>query len=159
MRICRQLLKIFGILFSSLLLGIAVNAVHPRGIPLVQDWDNYVESKALKAGIRIISLSNALFLSKQSQSLFVDARSGEEFERGTIPGAVSLPFQKLEDSFETVEAVLTADGPVIVYCSSRQCDDALYLAIELQAIGVTNLHYMADGFDAWKGAGWPVEMP
>ena len=55
--IIKQILLIT--LVSGLLAG-AANLVHPYRIPWVQDWGNYVEAKAVQAGIEIVPLGLAL---------------------------------------------------------------------------------------------------
>ncbi|WP_372794440.1 rhodanese-like domain-containing protein [Pontiella sp.] len=133
-----------------------VNLIHPHRIPWIQDWDNYIETKARDAGILVVSWAFAQEQFKEGRAKFVDARPFEEFEMGHIPDAVSLPFERLDDSFETLIELADADRPLIVYCRNRACDDGLLLTQEFQALEKTNLYYFVDGFDAWKEAGCPV---
>ena len=150
-------LKQIGIilLFSGVVSFLA-NSVHPRKIPWVQSWSNHVEAKARKAGISVIPLSVALQKFQSLEATFLDARPADEFETGHISGALSLPFQSLEESFQTIGKLLDSSKELIVYCTNRECDDALLLATELQAMGAENLVLYIDGFELWKKHGGEV---
>ena len=143
------------ILASGILAGIA-NLLHPCRIPWIQDWENYVEAKAEQAGIEIIPLGLAWSLYEEGEHQFVDARSAIEFKKGHIPGAISLPSDELDDYLETMSVLLDSDMPLVVYCTNRECDDALLLALELREFGQSNLFYCVDGFELWEETGCPI---
>jgi len=149
-----QMLAIAGV---GGLLGGVVNLVRPDGIPWVQDWENYVEAKAAEAGIDVIPLSEAYSFHNAGDHLFVDARSAEEYSKGHVPMAVSLPFEELDERFEALDQILSSEFLAIVYCRNRECDDALLLAVELREMGKSNLLYYVDGFELWETSGCPVE--
>jgi rhodanese-related sulfurtransferase len=144
------------LLVSGLLAGIA-NLVHPCRIPWIQDWENYVEARAVQADIEVIPLSLALSMYHAESHLFVDARPAMEYGKMHIPKAVSLPFEDMDTHLAALERVLDPEIPLIVYCSNRECDDALLLAMELRAMGQSNLLYYVDGFELWEESGCPVE--
>ncbi len=144
------------LLLGAVAAGVA-NRVHPRKIPWVQDWSRHVEAKAAKQNIKVIPLSVALNKFKTSESLFVDARSAEEFSKGHIPGAHSIPFQSFEEHFAELVDLMDSNKELIFYCTNRKCDDSLLLAIELQAMGCSNLVLYVDGFELWKKHGGAVE--
>jgi rhodanese-related sulfurtransferase len=147
-------LKQIGIilLFSGVVSFLA-NRVHPRKIPWVQTWSHHVEAKARKAGIKVIPLSVALQKFQTMEVVFIDARPTGEYEAGHIPGAVSVPFQSLDDHFTTLTGLIDSGRELVVYCKNRECDDSLMLATELQAMGVGNLVLYVDGFELWKKHG------
>ncbi len=150
-------LKRIGIilLVSGVVAGVA-NLVHPRKIPWVQDWSRHVEAKAAKQKIKVVPLSVALEKFQTLETIFVDARSTDEFEAGHVSGAVSVPFQSLEDYFPAIVELLDGGKELLVYCANRECDDSLMLAIELQAMGASNLVLYVDGFEAWEKYGGEV---
>lgn len=148
--------RIATILGMSLVLAAAINAVHPRQIPWVQDWNNYVESKAAAAGIEVLPLGQALAMHDKGNCLFVDARELAEYGMGHVAGAVSLPAQSWDLHVDTLDALLDADYPLVVYCRNRECDDALMLAIELKAMGKSDLYYYVDGFELWEEMECPI---
>lgn len=149
--------EILAVFAAGLLLAIAVNSIHPKGIPWVRDWERYVEARAKAEGIEVVSLHLALSYHQLSKHLFVDARPTAEYTQGRIAGAVSLPFEELEIRLETLEHVLSTETRVVIYCRNRECDDALVLAVELRDMGQSNLFYYVDGFELWKESGCPVQ--
>lgn len=145
------------ILLVSGVVAVVANTVHPRGIPWVQDWSIHVEAKARKAGIRVVPLSVALNKHRMGQSVFIDARPAGEFAAGHVPGAVSVPFQNLDDHFMALGELVDSGTELVLYCKNRDCDDGLMLAKELQAMGASNLVLYIDGFEVWKKHGGVVE--
>lgn len=148
----RPVNHIVGILGVTVCLALLVNAVRSKSIPWMQDWGHYVESRARGEGVDVITLNLASTYHQDGSHLFVDARPVDEFESGHISGALSLPFSAMEEHFDVLEQVLISDKPVVVYCSNRECDDALYLAVELRDMGVSNLVYYVDGYSYWRAA-------
>ena len=108
--------------------------------------------------IEIIPLNAAYSIHQADTHLFIDARAFSEFTIGHISGAVSLPFESLDEHFDVLEQVLETEMPLVVYCSNRECDDALLLAIELRDMGKSNLYYYVDGFDLWEELGCPTKI-
>ena len=144
------------LLLSAGVAGLA-NWVHPQKIPWVQDWSHQVEAQAKEREISLIPLSVALERFDSAAAIFVDARSAEAYSAGHISGAVSIPFAKMDDYFEVIMALMDSEQELIVYCSNRQCDDALLLVSELKSMGCSKLLLYIDGFDAWAAAGGEVE--
>lgn len=151
-------LKQIGIilLFSGVV-SVFANWVHPRKIPWVADWSSHVEAKARDKSIPVIPLSVALKLFQASETVFIDARPVEEFDAGHIRGALSAPLNSWEDQFMVLASLVDSQAPLVLYCSNRECDDALTLAILLQPLGATNMSVYVDGFDLWEKHGGEVE--
>jgi rhodanese-related sulfurtransferase len=145
------------ILLVSGFLALIANSVHPRKIPWVQDWSRHVEAKAAKRRIKVIPLSVALRKFQLAESVFIDARPPEEFEAGHIPGAISVPFQSMDEHFKTLGRLIDSGRELVLYCKNRECDDALLLATELQAMGAGSPVLYVDGFELWKKHGGAVE--
>ena len=145
------------ILFVSGFLALLANTIHPRKIPWVQDWSHQVESRASELQIRVVPLSVAKEIHSVGKALFVDARSETDYADGHIPDAVSLPLEALDEHFEQIMEWTDSDRDLVVYCSNRECDDALLLSAELKSMGVSNLTLFIDGFDSWKTFGEAVE--
>ncbi len=141
------------ILLVSGFFALIANHVHPHRIPWMQDWANHVEARARAAGIRVIPLAVAL----EAKAQFIDVRPRAEFEQGHIPDALSVPLSEWEDSFLTLAGHVESGALMALYCSSRECDDALTLALEIQAFGGTNMLLYVDGFEVWEKHGGPVE--
>jgi len=88
-------------------------------------------------------------ITAQGSHLILDARTLAEYDQGHLPGAMSLPYSDFEDSFIALAPLLSPTDPLVVYCSSRTCDDALLLAQRLQEVGFENLSLYVDGWEGW----------
>jgi len=145
------------ILLSALILSIGANLVHPRKIPWIEDWNRLTEARAWKEKIAVLALSRALDHYYSRQSLFIDARSEAEYQRGHITGALSLPFSAIHKHLDIFERVLLSEKPTVLYCRNSECDEALMLALELRDMGKSNLFLYIDGFEIWEKTGAPTE--
>jgi len=152
-------LKQIGIvLFVGGFLALVANTVHPRRIPWVQDWSRHVEAKAKKQEIKVVPLSVALEKFRAGESMFIDARPAGEFAEAHIPGAVSIPFQFLDRHYQALGELIGSGMELVLYCKNRECDDALMLATELQAMDAGKLVLYVDGFELWEKHGGTVEV-
>jgi rhodanese-related sulfurtransferase len=84
--------------------------------------------------------------------VFVDAREGQEYAEGHIPGAIDLPLRRIDEGAR--DAIGSADL-VIAYCIK---DFRGYeVARRLRDVGVANAHIMQPyGINGWKDAGLPL---
>lgn len=89
---------------------------------------------------------------------FMDARNLEDYVAGHMSKALHVTPEKFFDgSLPEFLNYLSPDYPVIVYCTGGDCDSSHMVKIRLEEIcGLTNVHIMVDGFDAWVEAGHPV---
>jgi len=81
----------------------------------------------------------------------VDVRAGEDFEKGHIPGAKSLPRER----WGTAEG-LERERPNVLYCYSQVCHLAATAAVDFAARGFPIIE-LEGGFEGWKENDLPVE--
>lgn len=145
------------LLISAVLAGMA-NCIPSRKIPWVQKHSDQVVIKAKEENRNIIGFAQAQEKFRAQSAVFVDARTAEEFAKGHIPGAVSLPFAHFngEDYFMTTFDLIDSGKELVIYCNSRECDDGRLLAAELETLGCTNVILFIDGFDGWEKEGGEV---
>ncbi|MFC1475288.1 rhodanese-like domain-containing protein, partial [Candidatus Zixiibacteriota bacterium] len=96
------------------------------------------------------------------QAMFVDAREFEEFECGTIPGSVNIPFDYLpEDNLDKyIDSALgqvPLDKHLIIFCSGEECDLSLHLARNLQDLNYTKLSIFFGGAREWENFELEIE--
>ncbi len=86
---------------------------------------------------------------------FLDVRELDEFEQGTIPGAVFIPRGHLESQVEG--KLPQRDRPVVVYCAGGV--RSAFAAKTLQELGYDDVVSMAGGFGRWKNEDRPWITP
>jgi rhodanese-related sulfurtransferase len=96
-------------------------------------------------------------LERGDEFLLVNALPTENFEEEHIPGSVSIPNGSRRFVEEVGERVGNRDTPVVVYCTSRDCQASMKAARKLADAGYTSVMHYADGITGWKRAGYDVE--
>ena len=129
----------------------------PAGLPWVGDWDSYIETKALEAGVGIVLMADLLPGASGAPSAVLDARPGEMYVAGHIPGARSCPVGEVDEALAGLASVLDPAERVAVYCDGAACADSLDLAKELQARGFARVELYPGGWSEWTAAGGAVE--
>lgn len=81
----------------------------------------------------------------------VDVRAEEDYAKGHVPGAISLPKEK----WSAAEG-LSRDKVNVLYCYSSVCHLAATAAVELAGKGFSVME-MDGGFEAWKENDLEVE--
>ncbi|WP_028663303.1 ArsR/SmtB family transcription factor [Saccharomonospora halophila] len=84
----------------------------------------------------------------------LDVRPREEYDAGHIPGAVSVPVEKLVDRLDAVPA----DQEIVAYCRGSWCVLA-HDAVRLLTAHGRTARRLTDGMLEWRLADLPVETP
>jgi rhodanese-related sulfurtransferase len=142
--------KAMWLILAAVVLAVAVNLVHPKRIPWAGDWANRVEAQAVAEKVPLVQLSDMLNVQRDGSRLLVDARSAEEYALAHLPGAVSLPFETLEQHSATVTQVLASGKPPVLYCTGPECDDGLMLAMHLRELGCKEVAVFIGGMELWQ---------
>ena len=82
----------------------------------------------------------------------IDVRPEEEYAQGHIPGALSIPLDRLA----TRLGELPRDREIVAYCRGPWCVLSFEAVARLRAAGVS-ARRLADGLPEWRRAGLPVE--
>lgn len=157
------------VLLVAIALGIVRNLVPTNSIEFVGKWrtlssgeDPIVPPTAEEGDPPFISVDVAQMEFSTGRTVFVDARDPSEFECGTIPGAINIPFESLpEDSVDKfIDSSLNhmpKDTPVVVFCSGEECDLSLHLARNMKIFGYTDLVIFFGGAREWDKFGFEME--
>lgn len=152
----RLVLNAAGILLAAAVCGTASQLFRRDPIPWFENWSNFIEAKAIKEGIPLVTAAQAMaFL--QSGHLILDARPAADYEAGHIPSARSVPYDSIVDALPAVQQFLTPSTPVMTYCSGKNCDESFLLTQYLRKQGFTNVVLFAGGFETWSMEGHPIE--
>ena len=85
---------------------------------------------------------------------WVDARAGEDFERGHLDGAISLNVERWEELLLGFLDSWPPDAPVVIYCSSQACLRSHEVAERLQdELGVEEIYVLRGGWERLLEAG------
>lgn len=91
-------------------------------------------------------------LSDEPAVRILDVRTPGEFDSAHIPGAYNVPLDTLPEHAREIGTV--TEAPVVLVCQSgpraRKADDAL------RAVGMSNVHILDGGMNAWVAAGLEV---
>ncbi len=85
--------------------------------------------------------------------LVIDARSPEAFASGHVPGAINLPWRRIDSS---TASQLPRDRVLVTYCDGVYCNASTKAAARLTGLGF-RVKEMLDGMCGWKTEGYPVE--
>lgn len=159
------------LLIVSAVATTALNLVSPNAIPWVGDYPEIdldrsqpvVPPQADEGDPPYIPWDVAK-MDHQAGALFVDARSPYEYECGTIPGSINVPFDYLPDTedlgpfFDSALGGVANDHRIVVFCSGEECDLSVHLARNLQSFGYTNVAIFYGGSREWKRFGGDMEV-
>jgi len=140
------------ICFAASSLGILVNAVSPRGIPLLGPVPLRVGN-----GVEEIPLEEVWALHKEGRGVFVDARSAKEYRVGHIPRALWLSPDAFEETVSSWKDLIPPETLLITYCGGEGCESSRDVAALLIEEGYRRVKVFFGGWEQWKRAGYPVE--
>jgi molybdopterin/thiamine biosynthesis adenylyltransferase/rhodanese-related sulfurtransferase len=86
---------------------------------------------------------------------FLDVREQDEYDEGTIPGAVFIPRGHLESQAES--RLGPKDTPLVVFCAAG--NRSVFATETLEQLGYTDVVSLAGGFGRWKNEGRPWITP
>lgn len=126
-----------------------MNWLSPTPLPFIANADQFVIKHAEGVDAKI---SEILELYNEGTATFVDARSEDEFKKGHIPGALSIPYKALEkgEHPETLDQLPT-DQLVVIYCDGADCHASQVVYDKLEELGWTkeNMKVFAGGWLEW----------
>lgn len=146
-----------AITLAAGILALFINTLRPDSLPLIGDW-SIVARLTTATGVRLdLSLPEAEKLFRGKAAVFLDARSANDYARGHIQGARSLPWQEVDQFFVDVAENLELETPIVTYCDGEACKLSHDLAVYLKNMGFMNVRVLVNGWSVWQAAGLPVE--
>jgi rhodanese-related sulfurtransferase len=88
------------------------------------------------------------------QIVLIDVREPEEFARGKIPGAHTIPRGMLEMQ---IDGRLPHEATVVLYCGGG--GRSALAAKSMADMGYEKVENLQGGWHAWTNTGLPVEQP
>ncbi len=133
-------------------LALAFNATRPDSLPLIASQKNATTNAASPDEI---SMDEATRLFASGQTVFIDARSAQEYAQGHIEGAVSIPVFAFVQLFPQTRGQLEGKT-IITYCDGEHCSLSQDLADQLKANGLLSVFVLKNGWSLWRDAGLPM---
>lgn len=88
-------------------------------------------------------------ISTNYANLILDVRSPEEFQEGHLPGAINIPFDRLDSRLAEIDAYKNKD--MVLYCGNG--GRVIIAALILRSAGFNRLLHLDGDMDAWAGNG------
>jgi rhodanese-related sulfurtransferase len=153
----RAALQVAALVLLSALAALTVNRLRSDSLPLAFDGPAAARTASAGGEGRGISLSEAQQLFAAGAAVFLDARSAQEYARGRIRGARSLPWGEVDDRFIGATEELDLQTPIVTYCDGESCELSHQLARFLAEAGFVNARVLVNGWALWRQAGLPIE--
>ena len=152
------------LLILSLVLGLGVNFLSPRGIALIGQWDTQkgvISARSREDAVhRDIEIDNPMEVRRivdQKEMLVLDARPAFIYEEGHIPGALSFPLDEFDQRLPQLLHMVKKDSPILVYCSGLECTDSHTFASRLMDLQFSRVRVYGGGFAQWQEMGFEIE--
>jgi rhodanese-related sulfurtransferase len=172
----RALRQIPVVILVTVAIAFAFNELNPKGIDIKHQYFPPVPTAAPSRGpalptpagggtlprLRFINTEEAKkyydsvdYLNRNT--VFIDARNEERYNKGHIPGALLIDYYNLKATLATALSYLSPEKTLIVYCTGGSCQDSRYVAYVLWDYGFRKILIDEDGFDCWAHDKLPVE--
>ena len=117
-------------------------------------------------GVTTIGELEVLAALQDPDTLLIDGRIPSEFEAGTIPGAISMPYNQAEDRLGELGCEIDFDGwicegdlpKVVLFCNGPWCGQSPTAARNMIEAGfpAENISYYRGGMQNWNMLGLTV---
>ena len=131
-----------------------------------RDCPNFCVQPMVPApGVTPIGELELLNMLQDPDAIVVDSRVAADHETGTIPGAISIPYNEATDRLDELGCELDFDGfdceaakPVALFCNGNWCGQSPTAARRMIEAGypADKIHYYRGGMHAWRMLGLTV---
>ena len=153
----RTLLQIAVLFIASMAVGVGVNSLAPKPLPLLANADQF----KIKHDGPDTPVSEIMKIWTEGTAIFLDARSEDEFKKGHIPGAQSAPYKTFEEGKipEAVEMLRGTDQMLVIYCDGADCHASKVVYDKLLENGFSKeyMKVFEGGWKVWVEAKGEVE--
>lgn len=111
------------------------------------------EAKSNAQAVEELTLAELLRRLEQGEVVLLDVRPVEEYKRGHIPQALSLPLEEIDRRWKE----LPRDKELVAYCRGPYCVLSDRAVQKLREYGI-NVKKLTVGYPEWEQAGFPVEV-
>ncbi|MCI0365389.1 MAG: rhodanese-like domain-containing protein [Phycisphaerales bacterium] len=101
----------------------------------------------------LVAGKRTLLVLGSEEAVWVDARSESDFRTGHIPGAISLPYERVSADHKQLDDY----DILIVYGNDYNDPRSVGMSKRLMELGHKDVRTLQGGFRAWKEEGNPIE--
>ncbi|MDI6766593.1 MAG: rhodanese-like domain-containing protein [Bacteroidota bacterium] len=105
---------------------------------------------------KIINLQQLKRLIAEGRGILFDARDPNEYRRGHIKNARSIPGLEADQHFNELISI-PRDTLIIIYCNNTDCHLGHMLADFMHQLDFINIFLYDDGWDGWVEAKMPID--
>jgi len=146
---------IIFIILISILAALIVNSFSSNSLPLLRIEPKNGDSDEKNDNIIYINVNEAYRMFIQSEAIFVDSRSINEYNNCHILDALLLPYYNFEEYYPKIKKELIGKK-IIIYCDGEGCLLSLKLARKLSEMGYKNIYVMIGGLPTWLANKYPA---
>lgn len=177
----RFVLQTIGILGLSVVIGLAYNQFSKTPLPVFEKYDAHMVDLVV-AGKQLnitpskdtavsgaketevphfdeIDVDTLRALVESESAVLLDARPPEDYRKGWIPGSISLPIIRFNETYDEVAPRIEEGKTIITYCEGYHCTDSSMLALALHKKGHLDIFVYKGGIEEWIELGYDVETP
>jgi rhodanese-related sulfurtransferase len=152
------------ILIFSTIVALAINSARGGGIAVIGNWPSRTSSgegpvippSAESGDPPFVTLEDAVAKYQSPDIVFIDSRDPEDYQYGHIKGAISIPFDYLDDSWDAFIDSLDWDNGYVVYCSGDECESSLNMGRYLYHRGFPHIFIFYGGWREWEDNSLPI---
>lgn len=161
--------QVIAITALASVFSLGINLFSPNSIPCIGKYRSLHSGKGPIVPPEVelgdppfIAVDLAELEFSSGSAVFVDSREPWEFECGTIPESINIPFDCLPEGdlkpyFDSTLGGISTDNLIVVFCSGEECDLSLHLVRNLQYCGYTNLAIFYGGAREWEKFNLPMQ--
>jgi rhodanese-related sulfurtransferase len=156
--------QIIVILIFSTIAALAINSARSGGVAIIGNWPSKAGSgegpvipPSAEAGDPpFITLEEAVTNYQSPDIIFIDSRDPEDYMYGHIKGAINIPFDYIDESWDAFIDGLDPQRGYVVYCSGDECETSLNLGRYLYDRGLSDIRVFYGGWSEWEDNGLPI---
>lgn len=153
----KSLLKEIGIILMVVIpLALVTNSLRPSGLRLIDTGIPIMQPVEANNPIYAIPLDKAIEKYKRGETLFIDARSYEDYIAGHIKGALNLPDHQFDEWIDDFLSRTDTDIEIITYCDGEDCFLGHDVAEKLYQSGFERVSCLVNGWTEWQESASPV---
>jgi rhodanese-related sulfurtransferase len=138
------------VLAIGCVLSLGVHCLSPIGFLRNPAAASSVAASTTESFFPKLSVDDVYALVQAGGVVLIDARHRSDYDRGHLPGAISVPVNSTSATRGEILEDVPKDLPAVVYCQSRNCPFDETVAVELARDGFRDIKLFVGGWREWE---------